>query len=247
MIKKRKFLTSLLDNLKTILIALIIAIIIRSLIFQPFYIPSSSMEPTLVVGDRIFVSKYTYGYSRHSFPFSPKLFEQRLFYKKPAQGDLMVFKTPADNRTDYIKRIIGMPGDEIQFKDGNILINNNKIKRKKVDSYNFVRCGDVSFDTITYEETLPNGVKYLAAYNKLGTLQNSKKFIIPQNHFFLLGDNRDCSKDSRYPSVGFVNFVNFVGKAQIIFFSNDTKISSLVKFWNIHKSFRIERTFKRIN
>ena len=157
----------------------------------------------------------------------------------------MVFKTPVDNRTDYIKRIIGMPGDEIQFKDGNILINNNKIKRKKVDSYNLVRCGDVSFDTITYEETLPNGVKYLAAYNKQGTLQNSKKFIIPQNHFFLLGDNRDCSKDSRYPSVGFVNFVNFVGKAQIIFFSNDTKISSLVKFWNIHKSFRIERTFKK--
>ena len=113
--KKIKFLNVAFENIKTLIYALIIAIIIRSLIIQPFYIPSSSMEPSLLVGDRIFVSKYTYGYSKHSFPFSPNFTDKRFFSKNPKQGDLVVFKTPADNRTDYIKRLIGLPGDEIQF------------------------------------------------------------------------------------------------------------------------------------
>ena len=128
---KKSIINSIFDNIKTIIGALIIAIIIRSFIFQPFYIPSSSMEPTLLIGDRIFVSKYTYGFSKHSFPFSPGVFSERIFYKKPKQGDLIVFKTPADNRTDYIKRLIGLPGDEIQFKEGNIFINGKEIARKK--------------------------------------------------------------------------------------------------------------------
>ena len=118
------------ENVKTILIALVIAIIIRSLVFQPFYIPSSSMEPTLLIGDRIFVSKYTYGFSKHSFPFSPNISNERFFSKSPERGDLVVFKTPADNRTDYIKRLIGMPGDTIQFVDGKLLLNDNEILRK---------------------------------------------------------------------------------------------------------------------
>ena len=120
---KKKISYIIFDNLKTLIGALIIAILIRSLLFQPFYIPSSSMEPTLLVGDRIFVSKYTYGYSKHSFPFSPNFSDKRFFSKIPERGDLVVFKTPADNRTDYIKRLIGMPGDTIQFTNGNLLIN----------------------------------------------------------------------------------------------------------------------------
>ena len=233
------------DNAKTLIGALIIAVLIRSLLFQPFYIPSSSMEPTLLVGDRIFVSKYTYGYSKHSFPFSPNITNDRFFSKLPERGDLIVFKTPADNRTDYIKRLIGMPGDTIQFINGEIFINKNKILRQKIENEKIIRCGNFLLETDTYIETLPNGFKHLVTYKKRGSLQNSKVFKVPENHYFLLGDNRDCSKDSRYlDSVGYVNSLNLVGEAKIIFFSNDTNISSLLKFWNLKKSFRLERTLK---
>ena len=242
--KIKKIINSIYDNVKTLIGALIIAVLIRSLFFQPFYIPSSSMEPTLLVGDRIFVSKYTYGYSKHSFPFSPNITNERFFSKSPKRGDLVVFKTPSDNRTDYIKRLIGMPGDTIQFVEGSLFINNKKILRKKIENRNIIRCGNFLLETNTYIETLPNGVKHIVAYKKKGSLQNTKVFQVPANHFFLLGDNRDCSKDSRYlDSVGYVNNLNLVGKAKLIFFSNDTKISSLKKFWNINKSFRFERLF----
>ena len=241
---KKKLIDSILENVKTIVGALIIAIIIRSFIFQPFYIPSSSMEPTLLIGDRIFVSKYTYGFSKHSFPFSPAIFDKRIFYKKPKQGDLVVFKTPVDNRTDYIKRLIALPGDEVQFIEGDIFINDKKILRKKVTTTNLIRCGEISFKANVYEETLPNGIKHIAAYNEEGTLQNTKKFKVPENHYFFLGDNRDCSKDSRY--LGSVNSVNLVGKAQMIFFSNDTVRGSLIKFWNLKNSFRTDRLFRKI-
>ena len=235
----------ILDNLKTLLIALFIAILIRSLIIQPFYIPSSSMEPNLLVGDRIFVTKYSYGYSRHSFPFSPNFSNKRFFSKKPTQGDLVVFKTPADNRTDYIKRLIGLPGDEIQFIDGDLYINDVKIKRIKVNTDIKIRCGSFNLDTNTFVETLPNGIQYLTSYKKIGSLQNTKKYIVPKDKYFLMGDNRDCSKDSRYlKEVGFVKSLNLVGKAKLIFFSNDTQESSLLKIWNFHKSFRFDRTFK---
>ena len=237
----------IIENIKTIFYALIIALIIRSFIFQPFYIPSSSMEPNLLIGDRLFVSKYTYGYSRHSLPFSPKIYNKKIFKKKPNVGDVIVFKTPEDNRTDFIKRLIGLPGDEIQFIEGDIYINKKKIVRKKIESNNQVRCGKFLFEVDAYEETLPNGKKYIAVYNKEGTLQNSKKFTVPTNHFFLLGDNRDCSRDSRYlKSVGYVNKINLVGKAKIIFFSNDTHKSSLLKFWNLNNSFRLDRLFKKL-
>tara|TARA_E500000178_G_scaffold11449_1_gene11236 strand:- start:290 stop:1027 length:738 start_codon:yes stop_codon:yes gene_type:complete len=242
---KKKIIYIIFDNLKTLIGALIIAILIRSLLFQPFYIPSSSMEPTFLVGDRIFVSKYTYGYSKHSFPFSPNFSNNRFFSKLPERGDLVVFKTPADNRTDYIKRLIGMPGDTIQFLDGDLLINGNIVPRDKVEFNKIIRCGKFNLTTNAFIETLPNGVKHLAVYKKKGTLKNTRKFIVPSEHFFLMGDNRDCSKDSRYlDSVGYVNNLNLVGEAQLIFFSNDTHISSLFKFWNLGKSFRIERLFK---
>ena len=245
--KKNKIFYIIYDNAKTLIGALIIAILIRSLLFQPFYIPSSSMEPTLLVGDRIFVSKYIYGYSKHSFPFSPNITNDRFFSKLPKRGDLVVFKTPADNRTDYIKRLIGMPGDTIQFIDGSIQINNKKILRKKTDSKKIIRCGNFLLQTDIFMETLPNGIEHLVAYKKNGSLQNTKKFKVPEKKYFLLGDNRDCSKDSRYlESVGYVDNLNLVGKAELIFFSNDTKVSSLLKFWNFHKSFRLERSFKNL-
>ena len=243
--KKNKIFYIIYDNAKTLIGALIIAILIRSLLFQPFYIPSSSMEPTLLVGDRIFVSKYTYGYSKHSFPFSPNITNKRFFSKSPNRGDLVVFKTPADNRTDYIKRLIGMPGDTIQFVDGSILINNKKVLRKRIETQKIIRCGNFLLETNTFIETLPNGIKHIVVYKKKGTLQNTQIFKVPDNHYFLLGDNRDCSKDSRYlDSVGYVNNLNLVGEAKLIFFSNDTNISSLKKVWNLNKSFRFERLFK---
>ncbi len=244
---KKKYSEIIIDNIKTIIFALVIAIFIRSFIFQPFYIPSSSMEPTLLVGDRIFVSKYTYGYSNHSMPFSPKIIKDRIFNQDPERGDLVVFKTPADNRTDYIKRLIGLPGEVVQFIDGDIFIDNQKIKREKIINNKFVKCGRMSLEVNSFKETLPNGITYLAVYNKLGTLQNSQKFRVPKNHYFLLGDNRDCSKDSRYlDTVGYVNFVNLVGKARIIFFSNDTSKGSMLKFWSLNDSFRLDRTFNKI-
>ena len=244
---KKKIIYLIYDNTKTLIGALIIAILIRSLLFQPFYIPSSSMEPTLLVGDRIFVSKYIYGYSKHSFPFSPNVTNKRFFSKLPKRGDLVVFKTPADNRTDYIKRLIGLPGDTLQFINGELFLNDKKISRKKTLNKEIIRCGNFILETDFFIENLPNGVQHIVAYKKKGSLQNTKKFKVPLEHYFLLGDNRDCSKDSRYlDSVGYVNSLNLVGEAKLIFFSNDTNISSLIKFWNINKSFRFERLFKRL-
>ena len=163
------------ENIKTIIYALIIAIIIRSFFFQPFYIPSSSMEPTLLVGDRLFVSKFSYGYSKHSFPFSPNFSENRFFYKKPKRGDVVVFKTPADNRTDYIKRLIGLPGDTLQIIDGYLHLNNQKIERNKIKITTIINCGEEILNVNAFEETLPNGKKYVAVYRKDGTMQNSGK------------------------------------------------------------------------
>ena len=244
---KNKYINLIVDNLKTLLYALVIAVLLRSLFYQPFYIPSSSMEPTLLVGDRLFVSKYTYGYSKHSFPFSPPIHNKRVFSKEPVRGDLVVFKTPADNRTDYIKRLIGLPGDRIQFVNGDILLNKNKILRRKLNEKIQIRCGNMNIPVIAYEETLPNGIKYKAVYSSVGTLKNSDEYIVPNDHFFFLGDNRDCSKDSRFLSeVGYVKRLNLVGKAKIIFFSNDTFKGSFLKFWNWNNSLRINRTFKRL-
>ena len=244
---KKKIFNIIIENIKTLFFALLIAILIRSILIQPFYIPSSSMEPTLLIGDRIFVTKYTYGLSKHSFPFSPNVSNKRFFYKMPKRGDLVVFKTPADNRTDYIKRLIGLPGDSIQFIEGDIFLNNKKIKREPNATVNQVRCGKGTFNVTSFTEILSNGSNYITSYNKEGTLQNTKKFIVPKDHFFLLGDNRDCSRDSRYlESVGYVNYINLVGKAQFIFFSNDTIKNSLLKFWKLNESLRLNRSFKKI-
>ena len=237
----------IIENIKTIFYALVIALLIRSFFFQPFYIPSSSMEPTLLIGDRLFVSKYTYGYSRHSIPFSPRVFNNRIFDKKPKRGDVIVFKTPADNRTDYIKRLIGIPGDKIQIKNNDLYLNNQKVKKEKTKINYTINCGNISLDNNSFVETLPNGINYIATYMKEGSMMESDEFIVPENHYFFMGDNRDCSKDSRFlGSVGYVNFENLVGKAEVIFFSNNSKKGSFLKFWKWGSSLRIERFFKKI-
>ena len=237
----------IIDNLKTLLFALVIAIIIRSLFIQPFYIPSSSMEPTLSVGDRLFVTKYSYGYSNHSFPFSPPILENRIMFTIPERGDVVVFKTPADNRTDYIKRLIGLPGDRIQFINSNLYIDNSEILKSRISKNDKIYCGNMTIDVFTFEEKLPNGKSYTSVYSKDFPYQNSDIFIVPENHYFFLGDNRDCSKDSRFlSSVGYVHKDNLVGKAQFIFFSSDKSIGSFFAFWKWHNSIRFDRFFKKI-
>ena len=235
------------DNFKTLFYALIIAIFIRSTLIQPFIIPSSSMEPNLLVGDRLFVTKYSYGYSKHSFPFSPPIFKGRIFFKKPNRGDVVVFKTPSDNRTDYIKRLVGLPGDKIQFIDGDLYLNDQIIKKKKISDSDIIYCGIDKLNVNTFVENISQENSHITVYSKNYSYQNSDVYIVPSNHYFFLGDNRDCSKDSRYlSSVGYVNENNLVGKAQFIFFSSDYRIGSIFKFWKWNKTLRIERFFKKI-
>ena len=205
------------------------------------------MEPNLLIGDRLFVSKYSYGYSQHSFPFSPKIFSGRILKNSPNRGDVVVFKTPADNRTDYIKRLIGLPGDKVQIINKDLYLNGIKVEKKQVQTSLNISCGGENLEADVYEETLPNGIRYLAIYRKNGSMINSDQYIVPDDHYFFLGDNRDCSRDSRFlSSVGYVNFNNLVGKARIIFFSNDKKKGSLLKFWDWNQIVRKDRLFKRI-
>jgi signal peptidase I len=149
---KKKIKDTIVENIKTLLFALLVAIFIRSLLYQPFYIPSSSMEPTLLIGDRIFVSKFKYGYSKHSFPFSPPFYNERIFQNNPERGDLVVFKTPADNRTDYIKRLIGLPGDTIQFINGDLYINNNQISKSIISKSDVIYNADTPFINSLYKK-----------------------------------------------------------------------------------------------
>ena len=235
------------ENLKTLFYALVIAVIIRSLFIQPFYIPSSSMESTLLVGDRLFVTKYSYGFSRHSFPFSPPIFKGRVLDNVPKRGDIVVFKTPSDNRTDYIKRLIGLPGDTIQFIDGDLYINNNLLLKTLKEDNKTLYCGNQKINVAMFEEKISTNKSYIISYRKDISYQNSDKYLVPENHYFFLGDNRDCSKDSRYlGSVGYVHEDNLVGKARFIFFSSDRSVGSIFAFWKWNKSIRFDRFFKKI-
>ena len=237
----------LIENTKTIIYALVIAIFIRSILIQPFYIPSSSMESSLLVGDRLFVTKFSYGYSKHSFPFSPEIFNGRLMYNSPKRGDVIVFKTPADNRTDYIKRLIGLPGDVVQFVDGELYLNGNQILKTIKSKNDTLYCGNSEIKVSTFFEKLPGGKIYTASYRNDYSYNNSDKFVVPEDHFFFLGDNRDCSKDSRFLSeVGYVHKNNLVGKAQLLFFSSDPKVGSALKFWGWNKIMRFKRFFRKI-
>ena len=244
MINKKFFV----ENLKTLIYALIIAVIIRSLLIQPFYIPSSSMELNLLVGDRLFVTKYSYGYSKHSFPFSPPVFKNRILEKEPNRGDIVVFKTPSDNRTDYIKRLIGVPGDIIQFIDGNLYINNNQVVTTLINSNKILYCGNQKINVSTFEEKLNDNKSYVVSYRNDVSYQNSDKYIVPNDYYFFLGDNRDCSKDSRFLSeVGYVHKNNLVGKAQFLFFSSNSRKGSMFQFWKWPNIIRYDRFFKKLN
>ena len=237
----------IIENIKTIFVALILAVIIRSILIQPFYIPSSSMEKTLLIGDRLFVTKYSYGYSRHSFPFSPKIFSNRILFSEPKRGDIIVFKTPSDNRTDYIKRLIGLPGDTIQLVDGDLFLNNKKITKNFVKKTT-VFCGPGQFEVNEFIENIDSNAKYNIFYSVNNSMKDTDSYKIPLKHYFFMGDNRDCSKDSRFlSSVGYVHQDNLVGKAQFLFFSNDSKIGNLFTPWLWHKSIRFNRILKKLN
>tara|TARA_B100001093_G_scaffold334772_1_gene319627 strand:- start:4154 stop:4774 length:621 start_codon:yes stop_codon:yes gene_type:complete len=206
------------------------------------------MEPNLLVGDRLFVTKYSYGYSKHSFPFSPPIFKDRLFESSPKRGDVVVFKTPADNRTDYIKRLIGLPGDQIRFLDSNLYINNSEVLKSRISQNDKIFCGKKTIDVFTFEELLSNGKKHNTVYSKNYSFKDSDIYVVPDDHYFFLGDNRDCSKDSRFlTSVGYVHKNNLVGKARFIFFSSDKSEGSIFSFWKWNKSIRFDRFFKIIN
>lgn len=222
-----------LDTIRTVVWAVLIALVIRTLLFEPFNIPSGSMIPNLLIGDYLFVSKYTYGYSRHSVPFSPPLFPGRLPDGAPERGDIAVFKLPLDNKTDYIKRIIGLPGDRIQVQRGVLQINGRAIQRERVEDFVYDE-GLRGIRVPQYVETLPNGRKYriIEIQGDQGGLDNTDVYTVPPGHYFAMGDNRDNSQDSRVLSaVGFVPVENLVGKAQFLFFSHN----GAARFWEVWK------------
>jgi signal peptidase I len=212
------------ETIRVIVPALIIALVIRTLLFQSFNIPSGSMEGTLLVGDYLFLSKYSYGYTHYSLPFSPPLFSGRIFGSEPKRGDVVVFRLPRDDSVDYIKRVIGLPGDRIQMIDGLLHINGVAVKRERAEDFIDSDEGPRPFPVKRWHETLPNGVSYYT----LDRIEHSEydttpPYLVPPGHFFMMGDNRDNSLDSRVPptsgGVGYVPFENLIGQAKIIFFS----------------------------
>jgi len=212
----------LVENIKTIVYAGLIAIGIRTFAFEPFNIPSGSMIPTLLVGDYLFVSKYSYGYSRFSFPLSPPLFSGRIFGRAPSRGDVAVFKLPRDTSIDYIKRIIGLPGDRIQMRLGILYINGTEVPRQLLGDYTATGDGPPMAMRL-YKETLPNGVVHdILKAGDDGPLDNTQEYLVPDGYVFAMGDNRDNSLDSRVlNAVGFIPQENLVGRAEFLFFSVD--------------------------
>jgi signal peptidase I len=220
------------ETLRIVIQALVLAFIVRIFLYQPFNIPSGSMIPTLLIGDYVFVSKLSYGYSKYSFnidlPFLPirtNLFEGRIFGAEPKRGDVIVFKWPRDNETDYIKRLVGLPRDHIQMVNGVLNINGQPVKRRQVEDFVERDENGVERRTRRFEEVLPNGVTYttLDRFDN-GEADNTNVFEIPENHYFMMGDNRDNSTDSRFMGsrgVGYVPRENLVGRADLIFFSVD--------------------------
>ncbi len=236
------------ETVKVIIQALLIAFVVRTFFFQPFNIPSESMYPTLKVGDYLFVSKLSYGYSRYSFNFSfgafgktvvnccPFEFPGRyVLADTPKRGDVAVFKYPPDTSIDYIKRVIGLPGDRIQMKDGVLYINGEAVKKERIEDYvdSEPEGPGKGRPVAQFMETLPNGVSYrVLDLDPEGSADNTQEYVVPEKHYFMMGDNRDNSEDSRYlDKVGYVPVENFAGRADIIFFS----ISRGAAIWEIWK------------
>ncbi|HYM30159.1 MAG TPA: signal peptidase I [Candidatus Cybelea sp.] len=244
------------EFVRTVVYAVVIAIGIRTLAYEPFNIPSESMLPTLLIGDYLFVSKFSYGYSRYSLPFGPPLFSGRIFGHQPERGDVVVFKLPRDNSTDYIKRVVGLPGDHLQMRNGDLYINGQKCERRQIADY-VDRPTEGGVRRITqYIETLPNGVQHpvLAlhpewAADPNNVANNSKEFVVPPGQYFMMGDNRDNSADSRFSpqmsGVGFVPAENLVGRADLLFFSIDSG-APFWAFWEWPWTLRFKRFFNLI-
>lgn len=230
---------------KTLIIALVCAGFVRSFFFEPFYIPSGSMKPNLLIGDYIFVAKYSYGYSRYSFPFGLDLFDGRFWQKnEPQRGDVVVFRLPSNPKINYIKRLVGLPGDRIQMIDGTLYINEQKIEKEYEGIFTDDDSG-IGIPIRKFVETLPNNKKF-AVLDQSKTVQDiTGIYEVPQGHYFMMGDNRDNSQDSRYLDlVGYVPEENLVGRASIIFFSASKPVWQI---WNWGHSIRFERLINLIN
>ncbi|HEX2593562.1 MAG TPA: signal peptidase I [Rhizomicrobium sp.] len=238
------------ETVKTVVYALLIALVIRTFLFQLFNIPSGSMINTLLVGDYLFVEKYAYGYSHYSFPFGIAPFSGRVLASEPTRGDVIVFKMPNKNspqyEEDFIKRLIGLPGDRIQMMNGQLFINGKAIPKMYAGKYDYTDEAGMTRHTLRYKETLPNGKSYfvLDTYPD-GPFDNTDVYTVPPGHYFMMGDNRDDSNDSR-ADVGYVPSENLVGKAQIIFYSYDGS-APFWQFWNWPWEIRYDRLFTWID
>ncbi len=213
------------DTIRTIVLAVVLAVTVRSLAYEPFHIPSGSMKSNLLIGDYLFVSKYSYGYSRYSFPLGIPFFKGRILASgEPQRGDVVVFRYPPNPRIDYIKRLIGLPGDKVQVKDGIVYINGKALERKFVDDFSDSENNMVKVIP-RFTETLPEG-KVITILKEKGVdaANNTPEYVVPEGKYFMMGDNRDNSRDSRF-EVGFVPAENLVGRAEIIWFSTDGSAS----------------------
>jgi signal peptidase I len=218
------------ETVRTLVYAIGIAVVVRTFLYEPFNIPSGSMKPTLLVGDYLFVSKFAYGYSKHSLPFSLPLFSGRIFEALPQRGDVAVFKLPSDNRTDYIKRIVGLPGDKLQVRGGILYVNGEAATRVQIDDF-FDDDGSSVGPVPRFDETLPDGgpTYTVLDISTHGSLDNTPVYEVPAGHVFAMGDNRDNSLDSRVDNVGFIPVENLIGRAEIIFFSTN----GVARFWEV--------------
>ena len=240
--EKQSSSSGIVDTLKTLLIAGAIALGFRSLVAEPFNIPSGSMIPSLLVGDYLFVTKYSYGYSRYSFPFGLAPIDGRLFGgdSTPQRGQVAVFRLPSDTSVDYIKRVIGVPGDRIQVRQGVLHINGQPVERRLVGNGRQVSSGGGQMTTL-YQETLPGGLTHLIQeISDRQTFDNTPEYVVPAGHYFMMGDNRDNSRDSRSSSVGFVPLENFIGEARFLFFSHDSS-AYIWELWKWPSAIRFER------
>ena len=235
------------ETIRTVVYAVLIALVIRTFAYEPFNIPSESMLPTLLVGDYLFVSKYSYGYSRYSLPWGLPLFGGRIFQSEPRRGDVAVFKLPSDNSTDYIKRIVGLPGDRLQMRQGRLYINNEPVSKDRADDFIYERHGQ-KFRVPQFREKLPGGplhetLDFIAS----GEHDTTQEFVVPAGHYFAMGDNRDNSLDSRATNgVGMVPAQNLVGRAEFLFFSTDGS-ARIWEFWRWPLAIRFDRLFKEVS